>query len=46
MDIVGGNLCGCTTVYVDPLGPENNIFRALYIWIERLILKLLERIVQ
>lgn len=44
MDVLGGNIVGCKTIYVDPLGAEQNLFRAVYIWLERFALKLLERL--
>jgi HAD superfamily phosphatase (TIGR01668 family) len=43
MDILGGNIVGCRTIYVDPLGPEQKLYRAIYIWFERLILGVLEK---
>ncbi len=45
MDILGGNIVGCKTIYVDPLGAEQNLFRAIYIWLERYLLKFLEKII-
>ena len=45
MDILGGNIVGCRTIYVDPLGPEQKLYRANYIWFERLILSVLEKII-
>ncbi|MDD4527778.1 MAG: YqeG family HAD IIIA-type phosphatase [Candidatus Margulisbacteria bacterium] len=44
MDILGGNIVDCRTVYVDPLGPEQKLYRAVYIWIERYVLRILESI--
>lgn len=45
MDILGGNIVGCKTIYVAPLGAEPNPFRAMYIWFERTMFKLLSKLI-
>ncbi len=44
MDILGGNIVGCRTIYVDPLGAEESRFRIGYIWLERYLLKIFENV--
>jgi uncharacterized protein len=44
MDILGGNIMHCNTIYVSPLGGEPNIFRALYILFERIIIRTLKKL--
>jgi uncharacterized protein len=43
MDILGGNIHGYSTIYVDQLGPELTLFRKLYIRSEKLLLKFIRR---